>query len=91
MNEFNDLPGDEPTDTPEYWNIPPPEVNFKSWTSTPKTSPVILDIMGRLNNHSIYNGDVEVYPYKYPFESTYELVPDLDTTTIKQIGDDKMD
>ena len=47
--------------------------------------------MGRLNNHAIDNGDVEVYPLEYPFESTSNSVPYLDNTSIKSIYDDEID
>ena len=60
MNQLNDLHGDEPTDKIREWNSQPPTVHFKSITSPPKTSPMVLDITGRLNYHSIENGDVEV-------------------------------
>ena len=43
--------------------------------------------MGILNHHDVDNGDVEVYPSDYPFESTYESITDLDTTPIKSIDD----
>ena len=46
--------------------------------------------MGRLNHHAINNGDVELYPLDYPFESTSESVTDPDTTPIKSIDDDEM-
>ena len=63
MNQFNTLNGDEPTETSIYWKIQPPEVHFQSQTSPPKTSPVVLAIMERLNHRSIDNADVEVYPH----------------------------
>ena len=47
--------------------------------------------MGRLNHHSIDNGDVEVFPSEYQFEYTYDSVPDPYTTTIKSIDYDEMD
>ena len=62
MNQFNDLHGDEPTDTPGYCNIQPLAYHFKYRTSPPKTSTVVSYITGRLNNHAIDNGDVEVHP-----------------------------
>ena len=62
MNHFNSLHGVEPNDPPREWSIQPPTDNFKSITSLPKTSPVVSDIMERLNHHSVYNGDVEVQP-----------------------------
>ena len=52
---------------------------------------MVLDITGRLNHHSIDNGDVEVYPSEYPFEYTSDSIPDPDTTLIKSIDDDEMD
>ena len=41
--------------------------------------------MRRLNNHAIDNDYVEVYPSEYLFESTSDLVPDMDTTSINSI------
>ena len=52
---------------------------------------MVSDITGRLNHHVIDNGDVEVHPSEYPFESTSESVPGADTTMIKSIDDDEMD
>ena len=91
MNQFNALIGAEPTEPPREWNSQPLEFHFKSWKYPPKTSPVILSIMGRINNNSVDNGDVEVYPSEYPFKSTSDLVLDPETTMIKSIDDDEMD
>ena len=44
---------------------------------------MVLDIMGRLNHHDIYNGDVEVYPSDYPLEYAYDSITDPDTTPKK--------
>ena len=44
--------------------------------------------MGRLNNHDIDNGDVEVYPSDFPVEYNSDYVTDPYTTLIKSIGDD---
>ena len=60
MNQFNALHGDQTTEPPRDCNRQPPEVYFKSRTSSHKTSPVVSDIMGRLNYHAIDNGDVGV-------------------------------
>ena len=60
-------------------------------TSPPKTSPVVLYIMGRLNHNVMYNGDVDVNPSYFPVESNSESVPDPDTTRTKSIDDDEMD
>ena len=60
-------------------------------TFPPNTSPVVSDIMGRLNHHYIDNGDVEVQPSEFLVKSNSECVPDPDTTPIKSIDDDKMD
>ena len=76
INYINNIYGNEPIKTPRYWNNQPPLVYFKSRTSPPKTTPVVLDIMWRLNHHTIDTGDVEVYPSEYLFESTPESVPD---------------
>ena len=47
--------------------------------------------MGRLNHHSIGNGDVKVRPSYFPVEFNSESVLDPDTTPIKSIYDDEMD
>ena len=52
---------------------------------------LFLSIMGILNHHAVDNVDVEFYPSEHPFESTYESVPDPDTTPIKSIDDNEMD
>ena len=52
---------------------------------------MVSAIIGRLNHHSIYNGDVEVHPSEFPLKSNSESVPDQYTTTIKSIDDDEMD
>ena len=62
MNELNYLHGEEPNFPPRELNIQPPEAHFKYRTSPPKNSPVVLAIMGVLNNHGIDNGDVEIHP-----------------------------
>ena len=90
MNQFKTLPSYEPTDPPWECNIQPPAVHFKSWTTSRKASPVVSDIMGKLNNNYVDNGDVEVQPSEYPFELTSEFVPDPDTTPITSIDDDEM-
>ena len=91
MNHFNALHGEEPSELPGVCNIQPPEAHFKSSTSPHKTSPVVSDIMGRLNHHVIDNGDVEVHPSEFPVEFNSESVPDSDTTPIKAIDDYEMD
>ena len=67
MNQLNTLHGNEPTDTPRYWNSQPLSVHLKSQTSPPNNSPMVLSIMVRLNHNIIYNGDAEVHPSEYPF------------------------
>ena len=47
--------------------------------------------MGRLNHHTIDNGDVEVHPLEFPFEYNSEYVQYLDTTMTRSIDDDEMD
>ena len=91
MNQFKSLHGDKPTDPPIEWESQPPAVQFKYRTSPPKTIPVVSGIIGRLNQNYVDNGDVEVYPSEYPFKSTSNSVPDMDTTLIKSIYDDEMD
>ena len=67
MNQFNALHGEEPNKAPREWNNQPTVDNFKYSTSTPKTSSVVSDIMGRLNHHTIHNGDIEINPLEFPF------------------------
>ena len=62
MNQLNTLHGNEPTDTPRYWNSQPLSVHSKYWTSPPNNSPVILSMMVRLNHHVIDNSYAEVHP-----------------------------
>ena len=52
---------------------------------------MVSAIMGRLNNHAIHNGDVEVQPSEFPVEFNSGYVTDPDTTPIKSIDDDEMD
>ena len=60
MNQFNAINGDEKNEPPREWNSQPPEARFKYSTSPSKTNPVISAIMGRLNHHTIDNGDVKI-------------------------------
>ena len=66
MNKFNTLHDDKLIDPPRDWTSQPPSAHFKYMTSTPKTSPLISAVMGRLNHHYIDNGDVEVQPSEFP-------------------------
>ena len=91
MNQTNVFHGDEPTETPRERNRQPQSDHFKSRTSPPKTSPLVSYIIGRLNHHSIDNGDIEVHPSEFPFEFNSKSVPYTDTTLIKSIGDYEMD
>ena len=47
--------------------------------------------MGRLNHHSIDNGDFGVHPSEFPVESNSEYFPYSYTTPIESIHDDEMD
>ena len=47
--------------------------------------------MGILNHHVVDNGDAEVYPSEYPFQSTPDSVPYMDTTPVKSIDDYEME
>ena len=58
MNRFNALHGDEPTNPQRYWNSKLPEDQFKYRTYSPKTSPVVSAILGRLNHCAIDNDGV---------------------------------
>ena len=46
--------------------------------------------MRRINHHSIDNGDVEVHPLEFTFESTNKYDPYTDTNPTKSIDDDEM-
>ena len=88
MTNFNDLHGNKTTNSPRECNIQPPSVHCKSLISPPKTSPVVSDIMEKINHHAIDYDDDEVQPSDYPPKSTSESFPDTDTTPIKSIDDD---
>ena len=91
MNKINDLHGEEPNKPPREWSIQPPAAHFKSSNYPPNTSPVVSDIMGRLNHHSIDNGDVKVHTSYFSVELSSESVPYPDTTPIKSNDDYEMD
>ena len=88
MNQFNALHGDELKDPPREWNSQPPAAHFKSRSSPSRTNHVVSAIMGKLDHHSIDNGDITS---DVPVKSSYDSVPYLDTTPIKYIDDDEMD
>ena len=67
MNKFNSLHGKEPKEPPREWNIQPPSAHFKSRTSPSRTNPVVSAIVGKLNHHTIDNGDINS---DFPVEST---------------------
>ena len=69
MNNFNALHGDGPKEPPRGCNSQPPEAHFKSRTSPSRTNPVVSDIMGKLNHHSIDNGDVTIPTSEFPVYS----------------------
>ena len=60
MNQVNTLHDDERTDPPRKYNSQPSTVKLKFRTFPHKTRPVVLDSMGMLNHHDIYNGDVKI-------------------------------
>ena len=88
MNQFNALHGDEPKEPPRECNSQPPGAHFKSKSSPSRTNPVVSYIMGKLNHHAIDNGDITSY---VTVESSYDSVPDPDTTPIKSIDYHEMD
>ena len=88
INQFNALHVDGPKEPPREWNSQPPVAQFKSRSSPSRTNPVVSDIMGKLNHRAIDNGDITS---DVPVESSYDSVPDPDTTPIKSIDDDEMD
>ena len=74
MNKFNALNYDEPTYPPREWNIKPSYSHFKSMTYSPKTSPVVSAIMGRIKYHVIDNGDVFVFSSGHRNQITCSLL-----------------
>ena len=90
-NKSNAIHGDEPNELPIECNIQPLEFHFKYRTPNPNTSPVILDLMGRLNNHAVDTGDVYFYTSEYPLEYISEYVTYLDNNPIKSSNDDEVD
>ena len=91
MNHLNALNGEEPNEPPRNWNVQPQPAHFKYRTSTPNTSPLFSDIMGRLNHHAIDNCNVEVHTSEFKVEFNPGYVPDPKATPIKSIDDDEMD
>ena len=87
-NQLNALHSEEPNEPPREWNIQPPAAHSRSITYPDNTIPMVSDITWIFNHHAIDNGDVEVHPLEFPFESSSESVPDPDTTPIKSIHDD---
>ena len=51
----------------------------------------MLESSGRINHHAIDNGDVEVQPSEFPFESYSEYFPESYTNSVKSIDDYEMD
>ena len=90
MNQFNAFNVGEPNGPPRECNSQTTVAHFKYRSPPPKTSPVVSDIMGRLNHHTIDNGDVEVHPSYFSVEYNSESVTDPDTTPIKSFDDDEM-
>ena len=88
MNKFNALHGGKPKEPPREWNSQPPAAHFKYRSSPSRTNPVVSDVMGKLNHCAIDDVDITS---DVPFESSYDLVPDPDTTPIKSIDGYKMD
>ena len=88
INQFNALHGDEPKQSPREWNSQPPEAHLKSRSSPSRTSPVVSDIMGKLNHCAIDYCDITS---DIPVESSYDFVQYPETTPIKSIVDDDMD
>ena len=62
MDQFSTLHGKELNEPPREWSRQPPADHFKSRTPPTNTSPVVSPIMGRINHHTIDNGDVEFQP-----------------------------
>ena len=88
--KFTSIYGEKTTETPIECNSQRPSVQFKYHTHTPKTSPVVYEITGRLNNHVIDNSDVNVYTSDYALESNYDSFLDPYKPTMKPIDDDEM-
>ena len=91
MNQFNALHGDKPKEPPREWNRQPPAAHFKYMSSPSRTNSVVSTIVGKLNHHTIDNGDVKITTSDVPVESNNDSVTDTYTTPIKSIDDDEMD
>ena len=72
MNQCNAFHGYEPNDPPRECNSQPPTGHFKYRNSTSRTNLVISAIMGKLNHHSIDNGDVKIPTSDVPVDSNYD-------------------
>ena len=90
MNQFNSLYGEEPNERPRDWNTQTSTAHFNCRTSSPKTSPVVSYLMGKLNSDAVDICDFEVHPSKFPVQLNLEYVPYSDTTLVKSIDDDKL-
>ena len=91
MNQFNELHGDKPDKPPSEWDNQTTPVDFKPLPSDPNTSPVVSNIMVRINNHAVDDVNVEVYPSYYLLEYPHESIPHPDNTLIKSIDNYEMD
>ena len=90
MNQFNIIHDDWPTESQRDWNIQTTEVNLKYLNYTSKTSPMVLTLMRRLNNHVVDNSDVKVYNSGYALKLTHNSITGPYNTPIKLIYDGEM-
>ena len=65
-------------------------VHIKYHTPHRKTSHVVSDIMGRLNNYVVDNGVVDIYTSDYTLEYTSYSVPEPDNNPTISTDDDEM-
>ena len=87
-NQFNAVHGNTQHEPPKEWTRTSPADRLKSPTSTTRSStdkrhsPVVSDIIGKLNHYAVDNGDIEVYPS--------DSIIYTDKMPIKSEDDDKM-
>ena len=65
-NQYNVIHSDKPTDTTRECSSQPSPVHSEYLNSDPKNIHAVWAIMGRLNHHTVDNGDIEVYTSYYP-------------------------
>ena len=87
-NQFNEVHGNTQHEPTKEWTRTSPAAQLKSPNSTTRSStdkinsPIVSDIIGKLNHYAVDNGDIEVYP------SDSMIYPDK--TPIKSEDNNKM-